>query len=142
MSDWRRWLYHGARVSLGAIFLYAGLVKALEVTAFAGQIASYRLLPVAGNVGVAVTLPYVELLAGALLIGGRKVRPAALLVGLLNLLFIGALASAWARGLTIDCGCFRPGGAATSIPLALLRDLVFLALAIIVLRYWPGPRRS
>ena len=41
------------------------------------------------------------------------------------------MSSAWARGLSIDCGCFG-GGGATSDPQYLpeiLRDLLFLGLA-------------
>lgn len=138
---WQRVFYHGARLVLGGAFLWAGMLKASDVEVFAGQIAAYQLLPHAGNVLLAVTLPYVEILCGALLLGGRKVRPAALLAAGLLLIFAIALVSAWARGLAIDCGCFRPGAASSSIPLALLRDAVLLVLAGSVLRLWRAPQR-
>jgi hypothetical protein len=38
------------------------------------------------------------------------VRPAAILSGLIMVVFIGAIASVWARGMLIDCGCFGGGG--------------------------------
>ncbi|MEZ4484094.1 MAG: rhodanese-like domain-containing protein [Syntrophotaleaceae bacterium] len=45
MISFRAVLYHGSRLLLGAIFCYAGLVKALDVMAFAGNVANYQLLP-------------------------------------------------------------------------------------------------
>jgi uncharacterized membrane protein YphA (DoxX/SURF4 family) len=127
-------LYHPCRLLLGGLFLYAGAVKALDVTAFAGQVANYRLLPYAWNHLVAAALPYVELLAGALLLANRKVRPAALLLGGLTGVFMAALASVVARGMDIDCGCFRPGQGHTSAGAALLRDAGILLLAVLVFR--------
>ena len=132
--------YHLMRLILAGIFLYAGALKAMDPEAFAGQVAAYRLLPYAGNLLVAATLPYVELIVGGLLLVNRLVRPATLLVILLNGIFILALASAWARGLSIDCGCFHPQSATTP-PVAIVRDLLFTALAVTLLRLHGQLRR-
>jgi putative oxidoreductase len=129
-----RWSYHCSRLLLGGLFLYAGLVKAANVAAFAGEVSSYKILPYAWNFLVAAVLPYVEVLAGFLLLLNRKVRPAALVLGLLTAIFIAALASVLARGMNIDCGCFRPGGSHTSPLAALLRDVGLLLLAAICYR--------
>ncbi|PLX82196.1 MAG: DoxX family protein [Desulfuromonas sp.] len=134
-------LSHCCRLLLGGLFLYAGLLKSIDVSAFAGDIANYRLLPYSLNYLVAATLPYVEVLAGVLLIVNRKVRPAALLLGLLTLVFMAALASALYRGLDIDCGCFREA-AKTTPGTALLRDAGILALAGITYRLRSGGHRS
>lgn len=125
--------YHFCRLLLGAVFLWAGAVKALDVPAFAGQVAAYRLLPYAWNYAAAATLPFVELLAGGLLVANRHVRGAALLVGALNAFFIVVLASVIARGLGIDCGCFGPDAGTTPLQ-ALGRDALLLALAAAVYR--------
>lgn len=125
--------YHVCRLLLGGVFLWAGAVKALDVPAFAGQVAAYRILPYAWNYAVAATLPYVELLAGALLLVNARVKPAALLTALLNALFVIVLLSVLARGLDIDCGCFGPDAGTTPLQ-ALGRDLVLLALAVAVFR--------
>ena len=123
--------YHLCRLLLGGVFLWAGAVKALDVPAFAGQVAAYQLLPYAWNYLVAGALPYVELLAGALLVCNLRVKPAALLTALLNGVFIVVLLSVLARGLNIDCGCFGPDAGTTPLQ-ALGRDLVLLALAVAV----------
>src|SRR5699024_9122073 len=53
--------------------------------------------------------------------------------GVLVLVLIAAIAQAWARDLSIDCGCFGGGGqiaaGETSYPLEILRDVGFLVLA-------------
>lgn len=135
MSLAARILHHLCRLLLGGLFLYAGWVKAADVPAFAGQVANYRLLPYMGNYLVAASLPYVEILAGALLLVNRRVRPAALVAGALTILFMLALASVVVRGLDIDCGCFRPGGEGhTSAPVALWRDAGILILAVVTYR--------
>lgn len=125
--------YHVCRLLLGGVFLWAGAVKALDIPAFAGQVAAYQLLPYAWNYALAATLPYVELLAGALLLVNARVKPAALLVVLLNALFVIVLFSVLARGLAIDCGCFGPDAGTTPLQ-ALGRDLVLIALAVAVCR--------
>jgi uncharacterized membrane protein YphA (DoxX/SURF4 family) len=132
-------IYHGSRFVLAGVFLYAGVVKALDPVGFAGEVANYRMLPYSWNFLVAGTLPYVELLAGLLLLVNRKVRPAALVIGGMTLVFMIALGSVLARGLDIDCGCFRPG--AHSTPLAALwRDAGLLLLAHVSFWWAPASR--
>jgi uncharacterized membrane protein YphA (DoxX/SURF4 family) len=139
MTSWRTMLYHGSRLLLGALFCYAGMVKALDVVAFAGSVANYQVLPYQFNFLVATLLPYVELAAGLLLLLGRQVRPAVLLVAGMNGVFIVALLSVILRGLDIDCGCFRPGGEGhTSAQMALLRDAGIMLLALVI---WFGAAR-
>ena len=127
----RQTFFVAGRLVLGVIFLYAGLLKAGDAASFAGQVAAYQLLPYAFNYLVAATLPYVEIACGALLLFKRHVRPALLLLGGMNLVFIGALMSVVWRGLEIDCGCFDPtGSSGTSAGAALLRDCVLMALIV------------
>ncbi len=128
-------LYHACRLLLGGLFLYAGVIKAADVTAFARDVANYQILPYAWNYLVAGTLPYVEGVAGLLMVFNRKVRPSALLIGMLTLGFMAALISVIARGMDIDCGCFDPGGEGhTSATMALLRDCGILLLAVLTYR--------
>lgn len=117
------------RISLGAIFIYAALPKIADPVAFAGNVANYQLLPYFWSYLVAAVLPFLELTCGLLLVSGYRAKSAALLIALLNLAFMAALVSVIARGLDIDCGCFRQGGGKTSPWLALARDTVFLAMA-------------
>jgi uncharacterized membrane protein YphA (DoxX/SURF4 family) len=128
MKRLRSVAYHLCRLALGGLFVYAGVLKADDVTAFAGSIAAYEILPYFGNYLVAATLPYIEVIAGLLLLINRRVRPAALLLAGLTLVFMAVLLSVMARGLEIDCGCFGAVGQ-TSPEAALLRDAGILVLA-------------
>lgn len=131
MSRLRLILFHVSRLILAGTFLYAGMIKADDPVAFAGQVANYQLLPYAWNYLVAATLPYLEILCGLLLLLNRWVRPATLVLGVLNLVFIAALASLIVRGIDIDCGCFRPDAENATSPLAaLIRDLGLMVLLI------------
>ena len=119
--------YHLCRVLLGTFFIYAGYLKISDASVFAGQVAAYQILPYQWNYVTAATLPWIELLCGLLLVVNRKVRPAALVIGLLTLTFMVALTSVIYRGLSIDCGCFGPQ-IQSSPQQALLRNVLILAL--------------
>jgi len=135
--------YHFGRLLLGTVFVYAGVLKVNDVQAFAGQVAAYKLLPYQWNYVVAVTLPYIEILAGALLIIGVRVRASALTIGGLCGLFIILLLTVLARGLEIDCGCFGPKVQSTPLQ-ALLRNLLLTTMAHFVFhlhkRYSSSPQ--
>ena len=85
----------------------------------------------------------VEIAVGLLLVLGLFTRPAAVVGGLLMVAFLIGIISAWARGLTIDCGCFGGGGtiaaAQTHYLSETLRD-VGLALCAALARR-PPPHR-
>ena len=134
-------LYHACRLTLALVFIYAGFVKTQDVTAFAGHVAAYQILPYAMNYLVAATLPYIEFMAGLLLLINMRVRPALVAVGGMNLVFMVALVSVLARGLDIDCGCFDPsGGEDVSAEMALLRDVGLMT--VVAVAWWLRGRSS
>ena len=57
-----------ARLLLGAVLLYAGFTKLNDAWRFAEMIANYRLLPAQANQVLALTLPWLEVILGLLLI--------------------------------------------------------------------------
>lgn len=99
-----------ARLVLGGVFLVAGGLKVPTPESLAKATQAYQLLPhdVATYVGYA--LPIIEVILGLLLIIGLFTRISAAISSLLLVAFIIGIAQAWARGLTIDCGCFGGGG--------------------------------
>ena len=137
--------YHFSRLVLAGVFIYAGAVKSHDIVAFAGQIANYQIFPYAWNYLIASTLPYLELLCGILLLLNRRVRPAVLVLFVLNMIFMVVLISAIIRGFDIDCGCFKPGSENPTSPLvALWRDagLLVLMAATWILRTVQQPEES
>lgn len=120
------------RIGLGFIFVYASYWKIHDPEAFAGSVAAYKVLPFYLNYVVAATLPWIEATCGILLIVGYRVKAAAGIVMAMNIFFIVLLISTIARGLDIDCGCFGQGGDKTPAWLVILRDLLFLAVAVVI----------
>ena len=100
------WLGLLIRLAAAAVWLVAGAAKVGELEHFHDQVDQYQLLPHALEAPFAYTLPFVELLVGLYLLVGLLTRIAALVGCALMVLFLIAQAQAWARGLTLDCGCF------------------------------------
>jgi uncharacterized membrane protein YphA (DoxX/SURF4 family) len=122
------------RLILAAVFLYAGITKALDVNAFSQAIGRYDLMPVTANFIVAAVLPYLEIYTALLLLAGLWLRAATWISILMCSTFCVALLSAAVRGLSIDCGCFgSSAGAWSSVGVALLRAVALLAFSLYLL---------
>lgn len=122
-----------ARLGLGAVLLVSGMLKVVDPAQTRIAVQAYELLPAAFSGPVAAGLPLLELALGTLVVAGAFTRWAALASAALVLVLMAAVAQAWARGLSIDCGCFGGGGAvargATRYPQELLRDTGLLVAA-------------
>jgi hypothetical protein len=106
-----RWLLHprvvrGCQIGIGLLFAWAALTKLGDLPSFAVQIHNFRMMPVAVENLVALTLPWVELLAALALIFDVRPRSGAAVVGALLVLFTVGVLVAMGRGLDIECGCF------------------------------------
>lgn len=118
------------RLAVGGVFIFASLDKFQHPGAFAQAIHNYRLVPYALLHPMAYLLPALELTAGIFLVLGLWRRGAALLSGLMTVVFMVAITSALLRGLDISCGCFHTDGG-HGVGLSLLaRDLVLLLLCL------------
>ncbi len=121
------------RLGLAAVWLVSGAIKASDLNQTYIAVQAYDLLPGSVSSVVAGAIPFLELALGVLLLAGLGTRITAAVSALVLLAFIGAVAQSWARGLTIDCGCFGGGGEVapgeTRYPQEIARDLGFLLLA-------------
>ena len=122
-----------ARLGLAAVWLVSGALKAADPEQTYLAVSAFDVLPPALVGPVAAALPFLELALGVLLLVGFGVRQVAVVSAILLAAFTAGVAQAWARGLSIDCGCFGGGGPVdagqTRYPQELARDLAFLALA-------------
>ncbi|SDI98131.1 Methylamine utilisation protein MauE [Actinokineospora alba] len=122
------------RLGLAAVWLVSGWIKVSDPNQTFIAVQAYDLLPSAMVSVVAAAMPFLELALGVLLLAGLGTRLSAVLSTLVLLAFIGAVAQSWARGLSIDCGCFGGGGPVaegqTKYPQEIARDIGFLALAV------------
>ncbi|MCA9795368.1 MAG: DoxX family membrane protein [Candidatus Eremiobacteraeota bacterium] len=113
------------RILVGLLFLIAGASKVADPVAFAEAIYNYHLVPARLITLAAITLPWLEILAGACLLAGALTRSAALITGFLSLAFAVGIGSALARGLNIECGCFSGSSPADALHVVL--NLVVMA---------------
>ena len=129
------WTALAARLYLGDVFLAACFHKIAHPDLFAVDVATYGILSLALVNPMALVLPWIELIAGAMFVVGLRVRAAALLIAGMMVVFIAAIAIALAKGLDMSCGCFASAGAAEDPIswLSLARDGAWLALALYVL---------
>jgi uncharacterized membrane protein YphA (DoxX/SURF4 family) len=121
------------------MFLYTGVIHALDPMGFAEAVANYRILPAVLVNPFAVVLPFVEMTAGMALILGILIPGSSLIIAGLLFLFALALGIALFKGLDISCGCFTTSKEAQSISwIFLVRDLGLLAMAVFVFCFDKG----
>jgi uncharacterized membrane protein YphA (DoxX/SURF4 family) len=133
------WIGLVARLILGGVLFLAGYLKVDEPDKSQMAVRAYEMLPISVANLLGLVLPFVEVAIGALLILGSLTRFMAALGGFTMVIFIIAIAQAWARGLNIDCGCFGGGGAVepgqTKYLQEILRDIGLVFLAAYLIRY-------
>ena len=138
----------GLRLAVAGVFLYAGTLKIWDFTHlrsatpdFTIAIQNFRLLPSPDlALLLAVYLPWLEVTAAsALFIRRLALGSATALLGL-SAVFLGAVGSAWWRGLDIACGCFGKENAPADFRFLLLRNTaLFAAVAVLFLHEWRRP---
>lgn len=139
MKKYQPWIGLVFRLVLGSVLLVAGLLKYQHLDKSQMAVRAYELLPIALANFLGIVLPYLEIAVGILLIIGAAVRVSAIISGILMVAFSIGIAQAWARGLSIDCGCFGGGGqvapgTANYLP-ELVRDAGLALMAFYLFRF-------
>ena len=119
------------RIAVGLVFVCAGVFKLVDIQQFAIDVQNFRLTPWSVSVGIALYLPWLEILSGAAFASGWRVLREGAHWTLIAMVagFLVALGSAWARGLDIECGCFGQA-TATTVQSALLRAAILGGMLI------------
>ena len=130
----------GGRLLLGAVFLYAGIIKAAApAEEFAYAIETYKVVPGWLALAAAYALPWLEIVLGALLLTAVYLRLALAATGALLLVFEALLVSVIIRKIPVaSCGCF--GSAFVMSPGAEFLTNLFLLCAVVLA--WPARRYS
>lgn len=139
------YLFLIGRLILSAAFILAALPKIQEPAAFAISVEGYRVVTGDFALWVALALPWLELVAGFGLLIPQIRRGSALVLALLLIAFIVLHASAWARGLDINCGCFsaHESDKAPNYLWPILRNIGLLAAcACVLIRDWQHRSRK
>lgn len=139
LNKYGKWFGLVARLTLGGVLFAAGWLKVFTPAKSQMAVRAYEVLPISVANFFGIALPWFEVGLGILLILGIAVRLSAILGGALMVLFIAAISQAWARGLSIDCGCFGGGGTVepgqTKYLSEILRDTGLALLALYLVRY-------
>jgi uncharacterized membrane protein YphA (DoxX/SURF4 family) len=130
-----KFLLLAIRVFFGFVFIFAAITKVTYPEGFSLSIYNYKLMPdILINV-LAIAFPWIELVAGILLVFGISVKEnSAILTGLLAV-FIIAIAISMARGLDIDCGCFGTVDGAKVGFIKILENVGLFILGVILIKY-------
>jgi uncharacterized membrane protein YphA (DoxX/SURF4 family) len=128
-------------IIIGGVFIYAGVLKALDPIGFANDIDNYKVLPWPIGVRLAFYLPWLEILCGFALIMRRLYLGGLSILTVLISIFIIATIAAKIRGLDITCGCFGHASKDWSFSVHLALDLAILG-GLLVLYFSRGLQRQ
>src|SRR5262245_9250978 len=117
---------------VAGIFIYAGVVKAIDPVQFASDIENFKILPWPVSVALAFYLPWLEILCAmglvfrVLYLGALSILTASIVI------FTLAITAAKVRGLDITCGCFGHASQHWSFPSHLATNLAILAALLVL----------
>lgn len=145
----RRAIIWTGRLVLGGIFVYAGFSKLLmpnnahlwpmfflkfsismNISVFAQQVESYKLISPEASQMVAHTLPFVEIVLGLLLLIGWRLRIWATAITAIMVGFLAVVTRAYLLHMDINCGCFGTPEKLTGM--TIVRDGALVALALLM----------
>ncbi len=93
------------RIYLALFFILSGIVKINDLQGFAESIENYKILPFYLINITAIVIPWIEVVAGSLLLLGISIKESSIVILFLLLIFSTAIIIAMAKGLNINCGC-------------------------------------
>ena len=146
--NFRRAVIWLGRLLIGGIFVYAGYAKLVypnhnlwpwfmlkfsvsaNLSTFAFQVESYKILGAAASSFVAHTLPFVEIVLGLLLLVGWRLKIWATMVSAILVGFLTVVTRAYLLHMDINCGCFGTPEPLTGM--TVLRDSVLVLLALLM----------
>jgi uncharacterized membrane protein YphA (DoxX/SURF4 family) len=145
----RRVIIWIGRLILGGTFVYAGFSKLLmpnnahlwpmfflkfsisvNLSTFAQQVESYKMISPGASQVVAHTLPFVEIVLGLLLLIGWRLRIWAVAITAIMVGFLAVVTRAYLLHMDINCGCFGTPEKLTGM--TVVRDGAFTALALLM----------
>ena len=117
---------------LAGIFIYAGMVKAIDPVQFASDIDNFKILPWPVSVALAFYLPWLEIFCALGLVFRLLYRGALSILIASIVVFTLAVTAAKLRGLDITCGCFGHASQHWSFPSHLATNLAILTGLVVL----------
>lgn len=118
------------KVLLGLLFVISSISKIQNPAKFMDSIEAYKLLPAVFIHPMSVIIPWIQIVCGLFFIFDIYAQSAALILSGLLVVYTAAIAQAFARGMSMDCGCFDLiQGLEDKVGWkAIIRDLIFLGM--------------
>ena len=130
-----KYLLFVLRVILALVFIYAGIEKISVPAGFSDSINNYKILPLFSVNFFAIILPWIEFIAGLLLLFGIRVKENSFIISFLLSVFIIAIVISLFRGLNIDCGCFGTLNGSKIGIYKLIENLLLLLVGYILIKF-------
>lgn len=133
------------RLATAGLFVWAASVKLAEPRDFLFSIKGFKILPESHAMleALAFMVPWTEMVCAIALIIGFWGRAAAIVIGGMLVVFVGAILSVLVRGMSVECGCFGdfsflcPPGAIGWCNIG--QNALLFAIALPVMIWGPGP---
>jgi uncharacterized membrane protein YphA (DoxX/SURF4 family) len=123
------------RIIVGFVFIYAGILKISDPAGFSDAINNYDLLPLLFVNFFAITLPWIEVVAGLFLMFGISVKENSFIISVMLVAFILAIAISLGRGLNIECGCFGTSSGTKVGIIKLVENLILLTFSFLLTNF-------
>ena len=117
------------RLYIAGLFVFASLYKINHAAEFAESLANYRLVPYWGVNFLAVTMPWLELVCGLMLMIGFRAKAVTIMIGAMMAMFTVALIINVIWEAPISCGCFSTSGDLIGWH-TVLRDVIWMAMIV------------
>jgi uncharacterized membrane protein YphA (DoxX/SURF4 family) len=123
------------RVIVGFVFIYAGILKISDPAGFSDAINNYKLLPLSFVNFFAITLPWIEVIAGLFLLFGISVKENSFIISVMLVVFILAIVISLGRGLNIECGCFGTSSGTKVGVIKLVENSILLIFSFLLTKF-------
>jgi uncharacterized membrane protein YphA (DoxX/SURF4 family) len=123
------------RIIVGFVFIYAGILKISDPAGFSDAISNYDLLPLSFVNFFAITLPWIEVVAGLFLFFGISVKENSIIISVMLIVFILAIAISLGRGLNIECGCFGTTSGTKVGTIKLVENIILLTFSFLLTKF-------
>lgn len=123
------------KVFIGLIFVLSGIEKIADPAGFSDAIANYKLMPNFIINFFAISIPWIELVCGILLIFNQNIKENAFIYLSLMSIFTIMVLIAVLRGLDIDCGCFGTQNVQAVGITKIIENLALIFLGVYVFIY-------
>jgi len=123
------------RIIVGFVFIYAGILKISDPSGFSDAINNYDLLPLSFVNFFAITLPWIEVVAGLFLLFGISVKENSFIISAMLVVFLLAIVISLGRGLNIECGCFGTNSGTKVGIIKLVENSILLIFSFVLIKF-------